>query len=167
MAASRSRRQAAARTCVPCNGFAAVRSDGPPPAKLFTASLCLDPSPHPAACTGELPLTCSDRTYRDEITTVELLVESTPIISRARSLVPIRIPPTDKQTRTLLISCDAQWQPSFATGCFLVGSPKTFAYFNTLSQSKGKDLLTPMATSGNLYPVLVMGDNWLLMVISR
>ena len=44
-------------------------------------------------------------------TTVELLVESTPIISRARSLVATRIPPTDKKARTLLISCDAQWQP--------------------------------------------------------
>ena len=44
-------------------------------------------------------------------TTVELLVESTPITSRARSLVAIRIPPTDKKTRTLLISCGAQWQP--------------------------------------------------------
>ena len=37
-------------------------------AKRFTESLCLDPSPHPAACTRELPLTCSDRTYRDELT---------------------------------------------------------------------------------------------------
>ena len=35
--------------------------------KLFTESLCLAPSPHPAACTRERPLTCSDRTYRDEL----------------------------------------------------------------------------------------------------
>ena len=45
-------------------------------------------------------------------TTVELLIESTPIVSRARSLVAIRIPPTDKSTRTVLLACGAQWQPT-------------------------------------------------------
>ena len=44
-------------------------------------------------------------------TTVELLVESTPVASRSRSLVAIRISPTDKATRTLLMACGAQWQP--------------------------------------------------------
>jgi hypothetical protein len=43
-------------------------------------------------------------------TTVELLIESTPVASRSRSLVAIRIPPTDKATRTLLLACGAQWQ---------------------------------------------------------
>ena len=42
-------------------------------------------------------------------TTVELLVESTPVTSRARTLVAIRIPATDKKTRTLLMACGAQW----------------------------------------------------------
>ena len=44
-------------------------------------------------------------------TTVELLIESTPIASRSRSLVAVRISPTDKTTRTLLIACGANWQP--------------------------------------------------------
>ena len=42
--------------------------------------------------------------------TVELLIESTPVVSRARSLVAIRIPSADKATRTALMSCGAQWQ---------------------------------------------------------
>jgi hypothetical protein len=42
-------------------------------------------------------------------TTVELLVESTPVTSRARSLVAIKIAPADRATRTLLIACGAQW----------------------------------------------------------
>jgi hypothetical protein len=44
-------------------------------------------------------------------TTVELLVESTPVASRARSLVAIRVPPHDKKTRTLLLACGATWVP--------------------------------------------------------
>jgi len=44
-------------------------------------------------------------------TTVELLVESTPVASRARTLVAIRIGPSDKNTRTLLMACGAQWVP--------------------------------------------------------
>ena len=42
-------------------------------------------------------------------TTVELHVESTPVTSRARTLVAIRIPATEKKTRTLLMACGAQW----------------------------------------------------------
>ena len=41
-------------------------------------------------------------------TTVELLVESTPVASRARSL---RISQGDKATRLVLVACGAQWQP--------------------------------------------------------
>jgi len=44
-------------------------------------------------------------------TTVELLVESTPVASRARSLVAIRISAHDKNTRTLLLACGASWVP--------------------------------------------------------
>jgi len=44
-------------------------------------------------------------------TTVELLIESTPVVSRARTLVAVRIPATDKKTRTLLLACGAQWVP--------------------------------------------------------
>lgn len=43
-------------------------------------------------------------------TTVEIVVETTPIVSRARSLVAIRIAPSDKKLRTLLIACGARWQ---------------------------------------------------------
>lgn len=45
-------------------------------------------------------------------TTVELLIESTPVASRARTLVAIKIGASDKTTRTLLIACGAQWVPS-------------------------------------------------------
>jgi hypothetical protein len=44
-------------------------------------------------------------------TTVELLIESTPVVSRARTLVAIKIGATDKNTRTLLMACGAQWVP--------------------------------------------------------
>jgi hypothetical protein len=43
--------------------------------------------------------------------TVELLVESTPVVSRSRSLVAIRVGPMDKRARTLLMACGAVWQP--------------------------------------------------------
>jgi hypothetical protein len=42
-------------------------------------------------------------------TSVELLVESTPVASRARTLVAIKIGASDKNTRTLLMACGAQW----------------------------------------------------------
>jgi len=44
-------------------------------------------------------------------TTVELRVESTPVTSHSRPLVLVRIPATDKRTRTLLMACGAQWVP--------------------------------------------------------
>ncbi|CAD5373042.1 conserved hypothetical protein [Rubrivivax sp. A210] len=44
-------------------------------------------------------------------TTVELLIESTPVASRARSLVAVKIGASDKATRTLLMACGAQWVP--------------------------------------------------------
>lgn len=42
-------------------------------------------------------------------TTVELVVESTPIASRQRSMIAVRIPADDRATRTLLMACGAQW----------------------------------------------------------
>ena len=42
-------------------------------------------------------------------TTVELLIESTPIASRARTLVAVKIGHADKHTRSLLMACGAQW----------------------------------------------------------
>lgn len=42
-------------------------------------------------------------------TTVELLVESTPVVSRGRTMVALRIPLNDRATRTLLMACGAQW----------------------------------------------------------
>ncbi len=44
-------------------------------------------------------------------TTIELLVESTPIASRMRSIIALRIPQTDKGSRQLLMACDAKWTP--------------------------------------------------------
>ena len=44
-------------------------------------------------------------------TTVELLIESTPVAPCARTLVVIKIGPSDKNTRTLLMACGAQWVP--------------------------------------------------------
>ena len=44
-------------------------------------------------------------------TTVKLLVESTPVVSRSRAVVALRIPPTDKATRVVLLAAGAQWQP--------------------------------------------------------
>ena len=43
--------------------------------------------------------------------TVELLVESTPVASRARTLVAVKIGASDKNTRTLLMACGAQSVP--------------------------------------------------------
>lgn len=44
-------------------------------------------------------------------TTVELLVESTPIASRARSVIALQLPPNDKRLRRLLLAHGAQWRP--------------------------------------------------------
>lgn len=44
-------------------------------------------------------------------TTVELLVEVTPVAKRGRSQIAVRIPATDQHTRRLLIACGARWQP--------------------------------------------------------
>lgn len=44
-------------------------------------------------------------------TTVELLVESTPVASRARSLIALRLPPNAKRLRRLLLAHGAQWRP--------------------------------------------------------
>ena len=43
--------------------------------------------------------------------TVELLIESTPVVSRARTLVAVKIGASDKNTRTLLMASGAQWVP--------------------------------------------------------
>ena len=44
-------------------------------------------------------------------TTVELLVESTPVASRQRSIIAVRVPAMDKRSRTLLLACGAIWKP--------------------------------------------------------
>ena len=44
-------------------------------------------------------------------TTVELLIETTPIVSRQRTLIAVRVPAMDKRARTLLLACGAQWKP--------------------------------------------------------
>jgi hypothetical protein len=44
-------------------------------------------------------------------TTVELLVESTPITPRARTLVALRLPPTDRPNRSVLLACGGTWEP--------------------------------------------------------
>ncbi len=44
-------------------------------------------------------------------TTIELLVESTPVVSRSRRLIAIRLPTADRPTRQWLIACGAEWKP--------------------------------------------------------
>ena len=44
-------------------------------------------------------------------TTVELVAESTPIASRQRKIIALKLPPDAKATRTLLLACGAQWDP--------------------------------------------------------
>lgn len=43
-------------------------------------------------------------------TTVELVVETTPIVSRQRTLIAIRLPAHDRNARTLLMACGAVWR---------------------------------------------------------
>lgn len=45
-------------------------------------------------------------------TTIELLIESTPVASRTRNLIAVRIPASDKGSRQLLMACRAQWKPN-------------------------------------------------------
>jgi hypothetical protein len=42
-------------------------------------------------------------------TTVELLAESTPVATRKRSLIALRIPDSTKTQRSLLLACGAKW----------------------------------------------------------
>ena len=42
-------------------------------------------------------------------TTVELLAETTPVASRQRTLIALRIPETTKTMRSLLLACGATW----------------------------------------------------------
>jgi hypothetical protein len=42
-------------------------------------------------------------------TTVELLAETTPVATRKRSLVALRIPDSTKSMRSLLLACGARW----------------------------------------------------------
>ena len=42
-------------------------------------------------------------------TTVELVAESTPVASRQRSIIALKIPPGSKSTRSLLLACGATW----------------------------------------------------------
>jgi hypothetical protein len=42
-------------------------------------------------------------------TTVELLAETTPVASRQRLLITLRVPPDAKSTRSLLPACGATW----------------------------------------------------------
>ena len=45
-------------------------------------------------------------------TTVELLVESTPVVPSGSRLVALRLGPTEKSTRSLLLACGGQWNNS-------------------------------------------------------
>ena len=42
-------------------------------------------------------------------TTVELLAETTPVATRKRSLIALRIPDSTKSMRSLLLACGAKW----------------------------------------------------------
>lgn len=61
------------------------------------------------------PLVCVRHRLSDDgrvrHTTIELLIESTPIVSRQRSLIAIRIAGSDRSTRQLLLLCGAEWKP--------------------------------------------------------
>ncbi len=45
-------------------------------------------------------------------TTVELLVEQTPVMPSGDRLVALRLGPTEKSTRSLLLACGARWNNS-------------------------------------------------------
>ena len=45
-------------------------------------------------------------------TTVELLAETTPVATRQRSLIALRIPDSTKSMRSLLLACGAKWDPT-------------------------------------------------------
>lgn len=45
------------------------------------------------------------------LTTVELVAESTPIVSRQRKVIALKLPPDAKEMRTLLLACGAHWDP--------------------------------------------------------
>ena len=45
-------------------------------------------------------------------TTVELLAETTPVATRQRSLIALRIPDSTKSMRSLLFACGAKWDPT-------------------------------------------------------
>jgi hypothetical protein len=42
-------------------------------------------------------------------TTVELLAETTPVATRQRTMIALRLPPGSKSTRSLLLACGATW----------------------------------------------------------
>jgi len=42
-------------------------------------------------------------------TTIELLAETTPVATRQRSLIALRIPDSTKSMRSLLLACGATW----------------------------------------------------------
>jgi hypothetical protein len=44
-------------------------------------------------------------------TTVELVEETTPVTTRQRSLIALRIPDSTKTMRSLLLACGAKWDP--------------------------------------------------------
>jgi hypothetical protein len=44
-------------------------------------------------------------------TTVELVAETTPVASRQRSIIALKIPAGSKSTRSLLLACGATWDP--------------------------------------------------------
>lgn len=45
-------------------------------------------------------------------TTVELLVEETPVVPSGNRLVALRLGPTQKSTRSILLACGGQWNNS-------------------------------------------------------
>ena len=49
---------------------------------------------------------------KTRFTTIELLIETTPVASRAHTLLAIRLASSDKNARILLMACGALWQPN-------------------------------------------------------
>jgi len=71
-------------------------------------------------------------------TTVELLIEQTPVIPTGTRLVAVRLEPGDRPTRSLLLSCGALWDKSRKVWMVPRNIVKTFGLLHRVVPSSGK-----------------------------
>ncbi len=71
-------------------------------------------------------------------TTVELLVEQTPVVPTGTRLVAVRLEPGDRPTRSLLLSCGAQWDKSRKVWMVPRRVVKTFGLLDRVVPMSGK-----------------------------